>query len=354
MYTVNIDAEQQKVTVSGSVDSETLIRKLVRAGKHTELWSQKSNQNQKQKVNCVKDDKNNKGQKQSLIKGLEAFKAQQKFSVFNSEEDEDEFDEDEEDDEEEELRFLREKANQLSLLRQQALDASNAKKGFGAIAASDNGKINNNVGNGNAPKKPNPNQNMGMKVNPGGIDQKSMAALKMSNPHLVGGGNINSAEGKRGNDINSMMGLGGFLGNGGGNIVPTAASAFGGNSNGLGGFQIQPNGFQGSNSTGLFPNGGMATGHHHPSSMMMNLNGGNQHNYPSQMMMNVQQNRHAIQQPQMMYYRSPLIPPSTGYYYNYSPAPSPSPYASCDTNYSSDNSANYMFTDENTSSCSIM
>ena len=75
-----------------------------------------------------------------------------------------------------------------------------------------------------------------------------MAALTMRNPYLMGGGNINSSQGKRGNDINSMMGLGGFLGNGG-NIAPTATSAFGGNSNGLGGFQMQPNGFQGSFST---------------------------------------------------------------------------------------------------------
>ena len=61
-------------------------------------------------------------------------------------------------------------------------------------------------------------------------------------------GNINSAQGKRGNDINSMTDIGGFLGNGG-NIAPIATSAFGGNSNGLGGFQIEPNGFQGSSST---------------------------------------------------------------------------------------------------------
>ncbi|RVX12491.1 Heavy metal-associated isoprenylated plant protein 37 [Vitis vinifera] len=292
VYTVNIDAEQQRVTVSGSVDSGTLIKKLVKAGKHAELWSQKSNQNQKQKTNCIKDDKNNKGQKQGLIKGLEAFKTQQKFPVFSSEEDEDDFDDDEEDYEEEELRFLQEKANQLSLLRQQALDASNAKKGFGAIAASNNGKINNNVGNGNVQKKGNPNQNMGMKGSPGGIDQKTIAALKMNNPHLVGGGNINSGEVKRGNDINSMMGLGGFHGNGG-NVAATAA-ALGGNSNALGGFQIQPNnGFQGS-STG-FPNGGFATAE--------------------------QACPHAATPDdvsQVSFYSA-----STGYYYNYSPAPSP-------------------------------
>ncbi|KAG9457273.1 hypothetical protein H6P81_001781 [Aristolochia fimbriata] len=62
-------AEKQKVTVSGNVDSATLIKKLVRAGKHAELWSQKSNQNQKhQPANCIKDDKSAKDQKQANAK----------------------------------------------------------------------------------------------------------------------------------------------------------------------------------------------------------------------------------------------------------------------------------------------
>ncbi|KAA8532590.1 hypothetical protein F0562_032594 [Nyssa sinensis] len=347
VYQVNIDAEQQKVSVSGSVDSATLIKKLVRAGKHAELWSQKRNQNQKQKANCIKDDMNNKGQKQGLIKGLEAFKNQQKFHAFSSEEDA-YFDDDEENDEDDELRFLREKANQLALLRQQAIDANSGRKGVGAIAAaSNNGKMNNNAGSGNAGNKGNPNQNMGMKANPGGIDQKTMAALKMNNIHL-GGGNINPGENKRGNDINSMMGLAGFNGNGANNV----AAVLGGNSSGLGGFQVQPgNGFQGS-STGL-PNGGYATGHH-PSSMLMNMNGYQQYNnHPSSMMMNLQ-NRHAMQQPpQMMYHKSPLIPPSTGYYNNYNYSPVPYTY-STEPNYNGDHSATHMFSDENTSSCSIM
>ncbi|GAB4827955.1 hypothetical protein Ancab_034840 [Ancistrocladus abbreviatus] len=41
VYTVNIDAEQQKVTVSGIVEAATLIKKLVRSGKHAELLYQK-------------------------------------------------------------------------------------------------------------------------------------------------------------------------------------------------------------------------------------------------------------------------------------------------------------------------
>ena len=38
VFTTTIDQQQQKVTVTGSVGVETLIRKLVRAGKHAEIW----------------------------------------------------------------------------------------------------------------------------------------------------------------------------------------------------------------------------------------------------------------------------------------------------------------------------
>ncbi|XVF43655.1 hypothetical protein PTKIN_Ptkin02bG0058100 [Pterospermum kingtungense] len=376
VFQVTIDAEQQKVTVSGSVDSATLIKKLVRAGKHAEVWSQKSNQNanqnqsQKQKNNCIKDDKNNdnnKGQKQGMIKGLEAYKNQQKFSTFISEEDDDYMDDYDEEDEEDGMQFLKpsqlSQLGQLGLLRQQALDANNAKKGVGnsAAASGNNNKMNNNlINNVNAAKKGNQNQNMGMKINPGVLDQKTLAALKMNNPQL-GGLNINAApEGKRANDINSMMmGLSGFHGNGANN-VSNAAAALGGNSNAVGGFQVQSNnGLQGQGSSAAsFPNGAYVTTGQYPSSMLMNMNG---YNYPSSMMnmMNLQ-NRHAIQQqqPQMMYNRSPLIPPSTGCYYNYSPLPYSFPEAPYYNNaYNADQSATatHMFSDDNTSSsCSIM
>ncbi|EOY00920.1 Heavy metal transport/detoxification superfamily protein isoform 6 [Theobroma cacao] len=353
VYQVSIDAEQQKVTVSGSVDSATLIKKLVRAGKHAEVWSQKSNQNQKPKNNCIKDDKNNKGPKQGLIKGLEAFKTQQKFPSFVSEEDDDYMDDYDEENEEDELQFLKPsqlgQLGQLGLLRQQALDANNAKNGIGNITATsnNNNKMNYNLINVNDGKKGNQNQNMGMKVNPGVLDQKTLAALKMNNAQL-GGLNINAAEGKRGHDINPIMGLSGFHGNGA-NVAD--AAALGGNPNAVGGFQVQSNnGLQGS-SAAIFQNGGYVTGQN-PSSVLMNMNG---YNYPSSMMnmMNLQ-NRHAMQQqPQMMYHRSPVIPPSTGYYYNYGPPPYSYPEA---PSYNADHSAaTHMFSDDNTSSsCSIM
>ncbi|RDX70284.1 Heavy metal-associated isoprenylated plant protein 32, partial [Mucuna pruriens] len=38
VFTTTVDPQQQKVTVIGSVGVETLIRKLVKAGKHAEIW----------------------------------------------------------------------------------------------------------------------------------------------------------------------------------------------------------------------------------------------------------------------------------------------------------------------------
>ncbi|KAJ9554134.1 hypothetical protein OSB04_018179 [Centaurea solstitialis] len=116
VYQVHIDAEQQKVTVCGSVDSATLIKKLVRAGKHADLWSNKSNQNQSQNQNqkgsCMKDDnKKNKTQKQEFIKGLDSMKnQQQKFQPMISDDSDDYLDGAEEAEEnEEEMRQIAQK-----------------------------------------------------------------------------------------------------------------------------------------------------------------------------------------------------------------------------------------------------
>ncbi|KAJ0052862.1 hypothetical protein Pint_01012 [Pistacia integerrima] len=40
VYTTLVDSQQHKVTVTGNVDAETLIKKLLRSGKHAELWPQ--------------------------------------------------------------------------------------------------------------------------------------------------------------------------------------------------------------------------------------------------------------------------------------------------------------------------
>lgn len=38
VYTVSIDSEQGKVTVSGNVDPATLLKKLAKGGKNAEIW----------------------------------------------------------------------------------------------------------------------------------------------------------------------------------------------------------------------------------------------------------------------------------------------------------------------------
>ncbi|KAL2324207.1 hypothetical protein Fmac_023265 [Flemingia macrophylla] len=354
VYQVQIDAEQQKVTVLGSVDSATLIKKLERARKYAEPWSQKTNQNQKQKNNNAKDD-NNKGQKQGLPKGLEAFKSQQqKFPAFSSEEDEYYFETDEEEEEDEEMRFVREKANQLHMLKHQAANANNVRKGMGAMSASANsGKMNNacNVNNG---KKGGPNHNIRMKESPNGLDQKTMAALKLNSAHLNGEGlNLNLGEAKRTSDIGTMMNLAGFNGN---DANVGSATVLGpNNSNGYGVFPVQSNNMI-PGSSAAFPNGGLASGQY-PSSLLMSMNGFNNHPAPSPLMMNMQ--RQAMQQqPQMMYHRSPFVPPNTGYYYNhsgYSPAHYSYSYGLPSYCAGDDRTAAHMFSDDNTSSsCSIM
>ncbi|RDX69776.1 Heavy metal-associated isoprenylated plant protein 37 [Mucuna pruriens] len=364
VYQVQIDAEQQKVTVSGSVDSATLIKKLVRAGKYAELWSQKTNQNQKQKSNNAKEDKNKVQKQQGLVKGLEAFKNQQKFPAFSSEEEEYYFEtDDDDDDEDEEMRFLREKANQLQMLKQQAANANNVRKGMGAISAGPNNGKMNNACNGNNGKKGGSNQNIAMKdSSPSGVlDQKTMAALKLNSGHMGGEGlNLNIGEAKRANDIGAMMNLAGFNGNNA-NVGSATVLGAGNNSNGLGGFPVQSNNMIPGASAG-FSNGGISAGQY-PSSMLMNMNGFNNHPSPSPLMMNMNmQARQAMQQqPQMMYHRSPFIPSNTGYFYNHSNSYSPAHYSysyglpSYPGSAADDHSAAHMFSDDNTtSSCSIM
>lgn len=123
VYTVSIDADQQKVTVSGSVDSFTLIKKLTRAGKYAQLWSQKPNQNHKPNSNKV--DQNAKKQKDGGAKGLKGFNNQQELTPFGDFEDGEDCEIEDDDDE---FRLLEEKVNRLGLLRQ-ANDVANSKKG---------------------------------------------------------------------------------------------------------------------------------------------------------------------------------------------------------------------------------
>lgn len=116
---MGIDAEQQKVTISGSLDSATLIKKLVKAGKHAELWSQKGNQKQK---SGKEENKNGKGgQKGNGGKNLETLKNNHNFTFMSEGDDEEEYSEEE---------FYR-----------AMLDAETASKGNNAAA---NGKVKQN------------------------------------------------------------------------------------------------------------------------------------------------------------------------------------------------------------------
>lgn len=73
VYTINIDAEQQKVTVTGIMDPAALIKTLVKSGKYAELWSVGPVPNQANLINDGND--NYQSQMQSLIKDLEAYKS---------------------------------------------------------------------------------------------------------------------------------------------------------------------------------------------------------------------------------------------------------------------------------------
>ncbi|PWA74239.1 heavy metal-associated domain, HMA [Artemisia annua] len=374
VYHVVIDADQQKVTVSGGVDSATLIKKLIRAGKHAELWSTKSNKNQnqsqnnqKQKGSCMKDDKKNKAQKQDFLKTLESLTNQQKFHPLILEEDDVYLDDDLDDEEAEnelEIRLLAEQANQVNLLRQQQQQLLQQQQQHAAAVAAANNVKQNGSGNGNG---------NGQKVT---FDQN--VGVKMVN-------NLNNAnEVKRVNEMSAIMN----------NLASFGGASGVGNEGGFGGpggYQIPQkiNNVLGSGGSGFqVPNGGMpmtsGTGGYNPSSqaaaaVMMNMNGAGGSSYNPQqqynnsaaatasLMMNLQ-NRQAMQQqlhqqqPQMMYNKAPVIPPTTGYYYSYNP--SPYTYNEHARSYyyavphgglgGGDNSAADMFSDENTSSCSIM
>lgn len=65
VFTATIDQHQQKVTVTGNVNVETLLRKLVKAGKHAEIWPEKPDGKGKSSGNTKKN-KNEPKETQSL------------------------------------------------------------------------------------------------------------------------------------------------------------------------------------------------------------------------------------------------------------------------------------------------
>ncbi|XP_020212400.1 heavy metal-associated isoprenylated plant protein 36 [Cajanus cajan] len=61
VYRTEVDSLQHKVTVTGNVDAETLIKRLSRSGKLVELWPEKPVENKKDNSNNKKSGKSNKG-----------------------------------------------------------------------------------------------------------------------------------------------------------------------------------------------------------------------------------------------------------------------------------------------------
>ncbi|KAL8485016.1 hypothetical protein ACS0TY_027350 [Phlomoides rotata] len=55
VYTIHIDSQQQKVTVAGNVDAQTLIKKLVKNGKQAELLPEKPNGGKEKKAGKEKE-----------------------------------------------------------------------------------------------------------------------------------------------------------------------------------------------------------------------------------------------------------------------------------------------------------
>lgn len=316
---VKIEAEHQKVTVSGSVDSATLINKLVKAGKHAELWSPNPNQNQPQKpkTNDVIKNVNQKGQKQGSAKsGIEACKPKNgpKGAAFVAEEDGDGSEEEDGD-----VQFPK-PANQ-----QQQQNVVNAKKNSGGAAMN-----NGNNGVNAASKKVNQKQS-----NHNQNTQQVMAAMRMRTAGKM-------STGVEANEIGALMGLAGF--NGATNAV-----------------NHPPNGIQQQLQAPPLNNVNGVTNHNLTNSnggMMMNMNGYNNH-HPMNM-----QSRQMMHQPQqMMYQRSSFVPASSnGYYYNYTPSPYSYypyyPYASDQYQQQSSHShATNMSSEEdagNNNSCNIM
>ncbi|XP_022955850.1 heavy metal-associated isoprenylated plant protein 32-like [Cucurbita moschata] len=58
VFTTEIDAEQGKVTVTGNVDASVLIKKLLKSGKHAEVWGGQPGNNKNQQNNIASQMKN--------------------------------------------------------------------------------------------------------------------------------------------------------------------------------------------------------------------------------------------------------------------------------------------------------
>lgn len=347
---VIIDAEHQTVTVSGSVDSETLIKKLIKSGKHAELLSQKGNNQQQQQQQHhhsqkmsnqnVKDDRGAKDQKHGFFMNRGA-KNQQKPLGYISDDDPGDESDDEADEDDNGLGFLREKTNKMNFHRQQPNEAARKNKG------------NNNGGSPNGVKKGDNrgnnvgNQHQNIRFNdPGRVDQKNqhdrdavsrnnagaefVQSMRMNNGQHAALAN-NAVEGRNGMGFPYTANRG-VLG-GPGNPFVSGMGIPGHNGiQGCGYSMRVPGYYEGGNLAhlpGYNPNN--AAYQQHPMAMMSN----NRQNLNHNQMLN---ERYM----QMNWNRSPLTPLATTSYYSYQPQSRTAEYAT------------YLFSDDNTQSCAIM
>ncbi|KAJ6839700.1 heavy metal-associated isoprenylated plant protein 37-like isoform X1 [Iris pallida] len=182
VYTVCIDAEQQKVTVSGNVDPATLIKKLAKSGKHAEFWPQKKSNNNTNNINNQKNHqqpikiasaKSSNNNNQALLQGLQAFKSQHSNSSSKRESlssEDDSFDDEDGDDDsdDDELKFL-------DVLKHATSNAA-AAKGNGTKSGAGN-----NAGFGKLKLNLNQSQQQGAKVPNGAIHTGGPLPLVGSN-----------------------------------------------------------------------------------------------------------------------------------------------------------------------------
>lgn len=334
MYKVSIDAEQQKVTVSGSVDAATLINKLTKSGKHAQLWSQNINQTHNQnQINKQNNKIQHHKQKQNNMINMNN----------GSVEIHDYMDDDEQ---ESEFRVLKERANKFNLnlirRRRQQQQQQNSNKNLGIKGNSSCGVIDQRTLQSIKMNNTSSYPMYSVHKNDQGLrrkekwqpipiikdgSQKSLSAQERLSeieiPETKMGINHENRDQTR-NDMNPFMNMSGNFIHGGPNFI------------GFKGLKVVPN-------NGLCPTT-MHHHHQHPTSSLINMNN---HHPSTSMMMNMQNRMMGMSH---NHYHHPYIHPANNY--NIGPCIAYMDHPNYTT---SESSASHMFIDDSDNrSCSIM
>ncbi|KAL5076865.1 hypothetical protein RYX36_015849 [Vicia faba] len=80
VYGVNINAEEQEVIVTGTVNPSTLVQKLAKLGKHAEIWNEDYNQEHIEDENKVEDN-----DQEYIMNDTSAFENQYMIPTFYGE-----------------------------------------------------------------------------------------------------------------------------------------------------------------------------------------------------------------------------------------------------------------------------